>query len=125
MANSSSYRVTIKGDKRLIASMDAATRDLEDLTATNREVAQAAARGSASRAPVATGELRASITGEANETTATVRATAKHAGPIHYGVPSRGIAANPFIVAAMVADESTFVDMYQRRLERLTKEMAE
>lgn len=125
MASSSKFQVTISGDRELIAAMDDATKELEDLTATNREVAQAAARSSAARAPVVTGELRASITGEADERYATVRATAKHAGPIHYGVPSRGIAANPFIASAMVADESTFVDLYQRRLERLTREMAD
>jgi hypothetical protein len=104
--------------------MDSAVRELEDLTRTNREVAQSAARGAASRAPVRTGALRGSITGTGSGERATVRAGVPYAGPVHWGVPSRGVAPNPFISAAMVADEETFKRLYLRRLEELTKDMA-
>jgi phage gpG-like protein len=116
--------VTVDGADALGRAMTKAVDDLEDLTRTNREVAQAAARSSAQRAPVRTGELKRSITGEGSRSAATVRAGAPYAAPVHWGVPSRGMAPNPFILSAMVADEQTFKTLYERRLAELTKDMA-
>ena len=115
---------TVDGARELSDAMSKAVTDLEDLTRTNREVAQSGARSSTNRAPVRTGELKGSITGEGSRDKATVRATAPHAGPVHWGVPSRGMAPNPYIMAAMVADESTFKALYERRLNQITEDMA-
>lgn len=113
----------VHGARELSRAMDNAQSDLKDLTRVNREVAQAAARESSRRAPVDTGALRGSLTGRGTKDAARVESSVKYAGPVHWGVPGRGMSPNPFIVAAVVADESTFKRLYERRLEELAEDM--
>jgi hypothetical protein len=42
-----------------------------------------------------------------------------YAGPIHWGWPSRGIAAQPFVSDAAVRTETVWLPIYAAELQRL------
>lgn len=79
------------GVDRFAASVDAAGRDLVDLTDVNRAEGRAAL--AAARIPVLTGELRDSAYVEADASGFALSATAAHAGIVH--------ARDPFFTRAV------------------------
>lgn len=92
-------KVSVTGDRELRAAFDALGRDVEDLTETNRRVAELIVPGASRRSPRATGALAASWRSSASKIAAGVVSGVPYAGPVEYGVPGRGMAG-----ARMVAD---------------------
>ena len=113
--------VKVEGAARLRRTMRRAGADLEDLKAVNAAVAALVAGRAATRAPVRSGALAASVRGNRAAATASVRAgraAVPYAGPIHWGWPLRGIAADPFIAATAQDTEPVWVAMYRDGVEQ-------
>lgn len=91
--------VAVHGDRETAAAFAALARDVGDLSETHRRVAELIVPGAARRSPRATGALAASWRAEASKIAAGVVSGVPYAGPVEYGVPSRGIPG-----ARMVAD---------------------
>ena len=114
--------VRVEGLGAFIRAMKQAEADLDEFKfATQRagEIVVAAAQG---LAPRRTGRLAASGRASKAARKATVRfgsARVPYAGPIHWGWPRRGIAAQPFAVDAARATEPTWLAAYARDLEAI------
>lgn len=110
--------VTVTGADRLIASMKKAARDLSDLRAVNKAVAQSVAPEASMRAPRRSGALAKSVRGTGTKREARVRSPLVYGNPIHYGWPSRRIVANPFIVDTIDARKDKVADTYEKAVEQ-------
>lgn len=110
----------VEGARELRASMKRAGEDLGELKNAHREVASQVAR--ATQPPRLTGRLAGNVRPGASATAAMVRAggaRVPYAGPIHWGWPARGIAAQPFIVDAAQRTETEWTATYQADVDRL------
>jgi hypothetical protein len=95
--------VEVEGARQLRASLKRAGVGLDDLKAAHAEVAKMVADRATRDAPVRTGRLAASVRPSGTQREALVRAgraSVPYAGVIHWGWPSRGIPARPFIADA-------------------------
>jgi len=92
-------RVDVSGAAETQAAFDALARDVEDLAETHRRAVELLIPGIGRRSPRRTGALAASWRAEATKIAGGVVSGVAYAGPIEYGVPSRGIPG-----ARMVAD---------------------
>lgn len=103
--------------------------DLSDLKDANARVAELVSAEASRRAPKGpTGRLAASVRGNRAAGRATVqagRASVPYAGPIHYGWPAHGIAAQPFVTDAAQALESEwtaeYLDAVEAELDKLRR----
>lgn len=114
--------VKVDGLPRLRAALRRAGVEVTDLKAANAAAAAYVAAAAAPRAPRRTGRLAASVRGNRAVGRATISAgsaAVPYAGPIHWGWPARGIAAQPFISETAVATESTWVEIYRTDIERV------
>lgn len=94
-------------------------QDLKDAHAT---VAQTVVRAAAPRAPHRTGALAATLRGTGQQGAAVIRAgrsSVPYAAPIHWGWPSRHIAAQPFLWDAIQASKDEWVGQYLHALEKI------
>lgn len=97
----------------LEADLHRAADELADLHGTHRQAGELLEADARRRAPRRrTGELDRSIGATVGEQGLTVTAAADHAWPLHSGVPSRGIAAHPFLTDALAAQGSDVIDLY-------------
>lgn len=113
--------VRIEGLSQLKRQLKTMTGDVSDLKAANSAVAAFVASAAASRAPRRSGALAGSVRGNRAVGRAQVRgggARVPYAGPIHWGWPSRGIEAQPFISTAAQQTESTWLPIYQADITR-------
>lgn len=92
-------RVTISGQREVAAAFDALARDVADLSEPHKRVAELIVPGASRRSPRRSGALAASWRAEASKIAAGVVSDVPYAGPVEYGVPSRGMPG-----ARMVAD---------------------
>lgn len=106
-------KVTVRGAARLAATLAKAGRDLGKMDTANRSVAMAIAQRSRAVAPKKSGRMARSTTGaDLPPNGARVIATAKYAGPVHFGVPRHNISARPYVSDTVHALQSTWVDTY-------------
>lgn len=90
-----------------------------ELEGTRAPLESAAVRALADAAPRRTGRLAASARPvRAQGAVAAARPTARYAGPVNSGVPSRGIRATNFVERAARATEHTAAVVAERHLAR-------
>ena len=109
-----SAQVTVTGDRRLAATLDAAAGDLGDMrdaAGAAGRIITAAARG---RAPRRTGRLSASLSASVDASGATVSAGRVYAGVIHYGWAARHITGHPFLTGAADVTRPAWLPAYER-----------
>jgi hypothetical protein len=111
--------LTERGATELVESFDAIAAGLDDLTGAAGETVDLLVHRARTLAPRATGELARSIRGDVTGSTATVTARAAHAGPVHFGVPKRGIRARPFLHRALELERGDVLDAYTADVQRL------
>lgn len=103
--------------------MKKAETDLGQLTGVHREVGSVVSRAAESDAPRRTGRLAGSLKAYPTRTKVRVGSRLPYAAPIHWGVPARGIAPNPYISRAAVRTESTWTQLYERKVGELIDEV--
>lgn len=127
MSGQSSDLIKVEGIKQLRSSMRKAGMDLSQLKSAHAEAGSIAASAARARAPIGpTGKLSASIRSSGTNTAAIVRAGKKavpYAGPIHWGWPSRGIAANTFMSDGATATENQWMPIFERAVEDAIKQV--
>lgn len=114
--------VEVEGLRTLRASLKRAGVSLQDLKDAHAQVAQTVIRAAAPHAPHRTGRLAASVRGSGTQSAAVVRAgraSVPYAGPIHWGWPSRGIKAQPWLFDAAVASQDQWTGIHLRALEKI------
>lgn len=112
--------IEVRGARELRRTLRRAGADMSELNRVHKEAA--ALVEAATRAPVRTGRLQTTVRSAGTRTAGIVRAgyaSVPYAGPIHWGWPSRGIRANPFISEAAQRTEPTWFGLYEREIERL------
>lgn len=111
--------VRVEGARRLRATLRAAGSSLSDLKDANRRAAGIAAGASRPLAPMLTGRLRASVRSSGTVTAGIIRAGRKsvpYAGPQHWGWPSRGIKATPFLTLGAQSSEPVWIPLYEAEM---------
>lgn len=115
--------IRVEGLGRLRRDLRRLGGDVDDLKDANAAAARLVAAEAARRAPRVSGKLAGTLRGNRAAGKATVaagRASVPYAGPIHWGWAARGIEANPFVVDAAQATESTWLPLYDANLQDLT-----
>ena len=116
--------VKVEGADRLARTLDAFADGLTDLDDVNGAIAARVLADARRRAPVRSGRLASSGFSTSTGTAAVVGFSARHAGPIQFGVGPRvglrgphNIRPNPFATDALAADERVAVDMLAAELD--------
>lgn len=112
----------VQGLRTLRAQLKAAGISLADLKAAHNEVAQLVVRAAEPSAPRRTGALAGSLRGTGQVGAAVVRAgraSIPYANPIHWGWPSRHIAAQPWIWDAAQSSKEAWTGLYLHALEQI------
>lgn len=111
--------IKIVGERRLIASLTEAAKNLEDFRNPARAAASIAAAAARGIAPVRTGALRGSIRASASKKTGIIQAGAglRYARPVHWGSPARGILARPFLSKGAQASEAIWVRGFEQHVK--------
>jgi hypothetical protein len=110
----------VEGLDRLVRTLNKAQVDLSDLKDAHAAVGRIVAADAQARAPRRTGRLAGSIRASRQARRAQVvagGAKVLYAPAIHWGWPSRGIAANPFLSDAAQATESQWVPLYRQDVQ--------
>lgn len=105
----------VEGGAKLRKELKAAGIGVQDLKDAHREVAAMVARKSEPAAPRRTGALAASVRPAGTQSAAIVRAgksAVPYAAPIHWGHPSRGIEAQPWIYETAQKTQNTWEGTY-------------
>lgn len=113
--------VEVEGARQLRRTLRQAGDDLEDLKDANKQAAEIAATGARRAAPVLSGALSGDIRAAGTKTAGVVRAGRKrlpYAGPIHWGWPARGIAAQPYLTEGAQQTETVWVPLYEEELDK-------
>lgn len=108
----------IRRDMRRIADAEL-NQELRDA---NKDIAQRIVAKALPNVPVRTGALKASVRALGNLGGAVGKAggaRVRYAAAIHWGWPSRGMPARPFLKNAADNIEGSVVDDYERRILRL------
>lgn len=116
--------VHVEGDERLRRTLRRAADELGDLRETHQAAAQVIVDASAP--PVRSGALAGGLRATATATeavTTVVGEAARYAGVIHWGAPSRHIAAQPWFVEAERASHSEVIDVYADRVDDITRKI--
>lgn len=121
-----SDQVEVKGATELARALVKAGVAVEDLTKVNGEIAQIVTALAKALAPKRTGALAASGHTGASKSRASVvfgSASVSYAPAVHWGVPSRGQAAQPFATDARDRTEGQWTREYEKELERIMREV--
>lgn len=113
--------VRIEGLANLVRTMKRAGLDISELKDAHKHVGDIVAREARARAPRRTGKLASSVKAARQQGRARVTAGSArvpYAAPIHWGWPSRGIAARPFVSDAARDTEPQWVAVYVRDVEQ-------
>lgn len=109
------------GGRELRKTLRAAGDDLTDLKAAHKKAAEIAAARIASRAPVVTGRLAATIRAAGTKTAGIIRVgnntRVPYAGPIHWGWGRRNIKANPFASDGAKDSEPQWLPVYEAYID--------
>lgn len=111
--------VRVEGARRLRTTLRAAGHSLTELRDANRRAAGVAAGASRPLAPFRTGRLSASVRSSGTISAGVIRAGRKsvpYAGAIHWGWPSRGIKATPFLTIGAQSSEPVWVPIYEAEM---------
>lgn len=114
----------VDGARQLRTALKRAGVDVQDLKDAHRQVAELVAQRSAPRAPRRTGRLAATVRPAGTQSAAIVRAgraSVPYAGPIHWGHPSRGITAQPWLAEAAERTQDTWETTYLQALEAIVR----
>ena len=111
------FGVKVDGARQIRKALKAAQADMKDLTSVHRDVGAVVVQ--AINPPRRTSDLAGSLKSAPTRTKARVSSRLPYAAPVHWGVPARSLAPNPFISAAAVSTESTWVDLYRKRMDEL------
>lgn len=117
-------RIEVVGARRLRSTMRRAGLDLGDLKQAHNEAANVVV--GATRAPAVTGRLASTVRAGATQREAIVRAgyaSVPYAGPIHWGWAARNIRAQPFLSDAATSSEGTWIQAYEREIERIIQQV--
>jgi hypothetical protein len=114
-------QMKVEGARELETSARAAAADLADMAREHQQASDYVAQIARGMAPAVTGRLAGSVRAAAASTGATITAGGPgvpYAGPIHWGWPARNISAQPFLVDALAAAETSVVGIYSDGVER-------
>ncbi|MFS0069633.1 hypothetical protein ACL1G7_13195 [Corynebacterium striatum] len=119
--------VRIKGARELRAALRKAGDDLQDLKEVNLGVAKVVAGAAKQLVPYSTRtakkkHLRETIKPFGSKTRARIAFGGKaypYTGPVHWGWPARGQAAQPFASDAATVTESIWIKKYEDRLAEI------
>ena len=106
--------VTVRGGRELETTLGQAADDVGKTGRASAKSATEIATGARARAPRRTGALIASIRARPVGPVAVVSVGVRYAAPVHWGVPGRGIPAQPFLLDAAEAATPQVVDNYRR-----------
>jgi HK97 gp10 family phage protein len=110
-------KVTVDGDATMVATLGKAITDLGDLAGAGHRAASVIVDAARGRAPRRTGALAGSISaGPVTGTVASVKATVRYGGPVHWG--TRHMAAQPFLSDAATATEGAWLPLYETEVAR-------
>lgn len=112
----------VEGLDRLVRTLGKAKVDLSDLKDANRAAGETVAGASRASSPRRSGHLAGSVRSARQVRRARVMAgksSVPYAGPIHWGWPARGIAAQPFIAEAAQATEGQWAETYRKDVQRV------
>src|SRR4029450_10465263 len=111
--------ITTRGGRELGAGVHAVAAGLDHLDGAARATAELLELDARGRAPKRTGALARSIKGTARDGKASVGTPSPYGLPGHFGVPSRGQRAQPFLLDAVKAQDSAILDAWARDTQRL------
>jgi hypothetical protein len=115
--------VEVRGAAQLGRTMHRAAVDLDHLDRADARTSNLVAAAARARAPRRTGALALSVRARPERSAAAVEATARYAGYVHNGVPSRGIPARPFLVRAAEATEAAWVTAYVADIDHVLSQV--
>jgi HK97 gp10 family phage protein len=107
------------GLPRLITTLDAAGKDIQDMGAAGEDAGQIIAGGARSRVPVVTGYLRSTIGASVSGNTVTIGADARYAAVVHGGSAARNMRAQPFLTDAVAETERAWTEAYVSEMDRI------
>jgi len=120
----------VRGFAQLRRTLRKSGADLEDMRATNNEIAQFVGATAAQRAPRRSGMLGASWAPSNSKNMASFRFGVVYAAPVHWGVGLRpglrgphNIAPNRFATEAAADTEPTWSDMYRARAQEVLNQV--
>lgn len=120
MSDSLPVGVKVEGARRLRRTLRQAGDDLGEMREAHATAARIAARASKALAPRLTGTLASTVRGAGTKTAAVMRAgftKVPYAGPIHWGWPSRGIPAQPFMSDGARQSEGQWLPFYEAAID--------
>jgi hypothetical protein len=114
--------VKVDGINELKRTMKRAGVELQDLKDAHAAVAQTVIDSARPWVPVRSGALAGSLRGSGQAGAAVVRAgraAVPYANPIHWGWPSRGIKARPFMWTAIHKSQDQWTGQYLTALQKI------
>lgn len=109
--------VEVRGEQNLAFTLRRFGAGLEDMAETHRSAAGLALEAARARAPVKTGQLRASGLAGGGAGYGDVIFTVPYAAPIHWGWPARNIAPTLFAVRGVEESQDRWLDIYQDAIQ--------
>lgn len=113
-------KIEVRGGRRFRSTLRRAGVDLGQLRAAHLGAAQVVT--AAASPPRRSGRLAATVRAAGTTTAAIVRAgfaSVPYAGPIHWGWPSRSIAAQPFLSEAAQSTEAVWAAVYTTEVQKI------
>lgn len=107
------------GLPRLIDTLDAAGREIQDMEAASAEAGQIIAGAARSLVPVVTGHLRSTIEASTSGNTVVISAGARYAAIVHGGSAARNMKAQPFLTDAVAQTERDWTQAYVSEVDRI------
>lgn len=109
----------IDGAPELARGLARVAGELGDLSEPGRESSERVAAHARVTAPRDTGFLASTIRAAAYPDVSVVNVDAPYAPFVHWGVPSRNMAARPFLTTALEADTAATLDTYTDHVNHL------
>ena len=106
----------VEGREEVAAGFEELRGELRDLSAVHREVLAPLIPEVAARTPVRTGELRSSWSLVVDRDSGSIESGLQYAGPLEFGVPSRGIEAVAMVRSAIRSNESELNAGYSKAI---------
>ena len=119
-------KVQVEGLSNLVRTLKAAEIDLNELKVATQTAGRIVLAAAQLNAPVDTGDLRGSGKQNRARRRAVItfgKASVPYAAPIHWGWPSRNIAAQPFASQAAQSTEPIWVAAYVFELNKIASKV--
>jgi hypothetical protein len=120
---SEGFHITLEGDKRLVATLKQAARDLGDFRSVNEAAAEAILGVVRPLTPVATGYLQESTTASVDDLAFDVHNEVEYGPVIHNGWPAHNIAPTPFLEEGFADSLSKWSPLYIERVIEIIQEI--